>query len=492
MNAARHRRRAPAYAALALALAGGLSACSGTPALRPAVPLTPPIGVLGRGKIRHVVLIVQENRTFDDLFGGFQGGPAPYPGADARIPRGLVLASSTFATKAPYNTHDWFRCLQVHRFSDAVWHDYAEGVWPSRPIPCPTTAPPANPDVPPHVGPEPQTLTIVDTRHRSTYWAIAREFELGDRFFAVQSSDSFPGHQYVVALASRNDRKQIISGTPTLPNHNDLASCGVAVRGKSVQTPVLDPATGFTRWQFEGRSGVCWGGATFGDALDRAHVTWRHYSTDPNSGVFDGFINFRRWYPQTKVVASGHFRVSLADLHADVVAGRLPQFAWVKPPCIPLSDHPGTHQDHYGGQDWVADVVNWIGTSKAWKSTVIFVVWDDWGGFYDHVIPPASPTSGITPGMREPFLVISPWDRTSGGVIHSVGTYASVVKFVEDLYGVAPLNALDAGAPSLGAYFDFSKKVLPEFVTIPFAESGFDPQKACAAFAGTPLSEIDR
>jgi phospholipase C len=139
---------------------------------------------------------------------------------------------------------------------------------------------------------------------------------------------------------------------------------------------------------------------------------------------------------------------------ADARRGALPTFAWVKPPCVPASDHPGTGN---GGPSWVEDVVNAIGSRPdEWDHTAIFVVWDDWGGFYDHVVPP-SPRAwdGLGPGLRTPFLVISPYVKP-GNVAHGISDYGSILRFVEQLFDVGSLGGIDAHSPDLRGFFDFS------------------------------------
>ncbi len=481
--------------AATVALTALFVACHGGSVAPPSAALpTPPGGIAARDKITHVVVISEENRTYDDIFGGgFSGGPPIYLGGDGAIPSDIAseIKPGGFNTDVAYNAHDYYRCLQVNNFSATTWGNMKAGVWTQSPQPCPTTGPPYNPDAFAHA--DRAALTIIDGVHRATYTALANEFEISDAYYAIQDADSFAGHQFIVALRSRNDLGELISGTPT--RGGELMSCGSAVGTNDVQTPVLNRTNGFTTWQYEGDTGVCWNGPTFGDALDAAHVSWRHYSTD-NTGVFNGFINFRSWYPLTDPNLPGsHFRISINDLYNDINAGDLPQFTWVKPPCIALSDHPGVSHDPFGGSDWVASVVNKIGANQAlWQHTVIFVVWDDWGGFYDHKIPPQPGIGlddGLTPGMRQPFIVISPYDRTPGGVNHDFTTYASVLHFTEELYGIAPLNTLDAYANDLGSFFDFSKQYTP-FVSIPYAEPQFDVNTACATYHGIAPYEIDR
>ena len=150
-----------------------------------------------------------------------------------------------------------------------------------------------------------------------------------------------------------------------------------------------------------------------------------------------------------------------------------------------MSGHPGYSPD--GGEPWVASAINWIGKSAYWKNTAIFVIFDDWGGYYDHVTPPPTRADGLGPGLREPFLVISPYAIKPGRVIHTTADYASILRFAETRLGVKPVNSLDANAASIDSFFDFTKAPAP-FVPLN-VPGGFDPAKVCAAhpLVATPI-----
>ena len=129
----------------------------------------------------------------------------------------------------------------------------------------------------------------------------------------------------------------------------------------------------------------------------------------------------------------------------DVRAGKLANFTWVTPLCAD-SDHPECGSGL--GPSWVASVVNGVGESKFWKTTVIFVQWDDWGGLYDHVPPPYKGYDGL--GFRVPLIVISPYAKKNY-VSHVQYETASVLRFAEDLFGLAQLSAADTRATSPAA-----------------------------------------
>ena len=129
-------------------------------------------------------------------------------------------------------------------------------------------------------------------------------------------------------------------------------------------------------------------------------------------------------------------------IFSDLTSGQFPQISWVIP-SLSFSDHPGGSRK---GQDWVTDVVNAIGASQYWSSTAIFIVWDDWGGFYDHVPPLYEDYDGL--GFRVPLIVVSPYAKTNY-VSHVQYEFGSILQFAEDTFGLGRLAASDTRATSL-------------------------------------------
>ncbi len=294
---------------------------------------------------------------------------------------------------------------------------------------------------------------------RAVYWEIARTYGLGDRFFAATSSASYPPHQFIVAgdLSITWPRS---GGRVWHLSEDPGYSCFNATPGTH-DLSVVGPNVFSIPLTIEGPDGGCYQRATYGDRLTEANATWRHYSTalPASKGIFpfDGFSNITAWYRQTINLPTAQFRGSTNVLD-DASSGQLPNFVWVKPPCVKQSDHPGTGQGKHG-PNWVGSVINAIGKGPNWDSTVIFVIWDDWGGYYDHVVPPApdAQREELERGVRIPFLVISPFLAHPGGVVHTQGHPGSIMRFVDDLYGTKPLTAFDEGAPDLARWFDFTR-----------------------------------
>jgi phospholipase C len=145
------------------------------------------------------------------------------------------------------------------------------------------------------------------------------------------------------------------------------------------------------------------------------------------------------------------------QIFTDIAHHRLAAVSWVIPDAI-NSDHPGNGSDT--GPAWVGTVVNAIGKSSYWNSTAILVVWDDWGGFYDSVPPPFLDRKGGL-GFRVPMLVVSPYARQSGSgpgyISHTQYEFGSILKFIEDVWGLGQLGTTDKRATSISDCFDFTQ-----------------------------------
>ena len=140
---------------------------------------------------------------------------------------------------------------------------------------------------------------------------------------------------------------------------------------------------------------------------------------------------------------------------SDIRAGRLPPVTWITPR-YQLSDHP--EYSLCWGENWTTQVIDAIMRSPMWKDTAIFLTWDDWGGFYDHVAPPQVDRFGL--GMRVPLLILSPYAR-QGYIDHSTGEFSSVLRFIEDNWGLPQLTKRDRRAGNLHEDFDFTQRPRP-------------------------------
>ena len=150
----------------------------------------------------------------------------------------------------------------------------------------------------------------------------------------------------------------------------------------------------------------------------------------------------------------------------DIEAGKLAQVTWVVP--------AGSYSDHAGpgltaqGPDWVAAITNAIGASQYWNSTAIFITWDDWGGWYDHVNPPVVDAMGL--GFRVPLIVVSPYAR-HGYISHTTHEFSGFLKYTEEVFGLPNLGQRDVAADDFADCFDYTQTPQP-YVPVPVTTSG--------------------
>ncbi len=378
----------------------------------------------GAGKIAHVVYIVQENRSFDDLFQGYPGADTVAAGKDSKgktielvpvsLARHYVLDHSAQAMFADCNgtgkvpgTH-----CRMNGFDTESYFKVRNLKYPM--------------------------YVYVPHSESKPYFDMAHEGVLADRMFASQLDESFAAHQYVIAAQA--------GSSVDLPNLNWGCKGGA---GDFVYTMTS------ARSPYGPQESPCFDYQTLGDELDAAKLSWRFYAGSygsPSSGSeWSGYQAVKHIYrgPDWKrSVVSPNWKFI-----TDVRQGKLADFTWITPVCDG-SDHVDCGGGY--GPSWVAALVNTVGKSKFWDSTAIFVQWDDWGGLYDHVAPPYADYDGL--GFRVPLLVISPYAKRDY-VSHVQYETASVLRFAEDLFGLGQLSAADRRAASPAAdCFDFSQK----------------------------------
>jgi phospholipase C len=420
--------RALAVTLLVFSFAGCSEVKPGEPSLIPAsVDRT---AIPAHDYIKHVVIVIQENRSFVNLFRGFPGADAPtfgYAGTKK-------LPLTAVPLEDPNNIEN--------RFYDSLqaWnHGRMNGFDNER-----FTGGPAN---------FPYAYVPVTAREALPYWTLARRYVLADHMFPTEFGASFTGHLNLIAANTELDAGTAQVDLPTaLPWGCDAPPGTTTFTLTQQRLEFSGPFPCFTQLR------------TMADTLDAADVSWKYYApfVKGNTGgsswsEFDAIDGVRHG-PDWRNIVSPETTVL-----NDISAGKLPDVAWVIPD-VKNSDHPGSGSN--SGPSWVTAVVNAIGKSKYWKSTAIVVVWDDWGGWYDNARPPQLDFRGL--GIRVPCLVISPYARigrgANGGYIsHDQYEFASVLKLVEDVYGLprlgpASLGYTDGRARSLIDVFDFSQK----------------------------------
>lgn len=399
--------------AAALCLSGGLVTGTPIPAEPHLVAVDPDEGI---HKIRHIVIIMQENRSFDSYFG-------TYPGADG-IPMRNGIATACVPDPAAgrcqrpyYDSNDRNRG-GPHNLRDAVADidgGKMDGFIASGERGAQVTT---------------DVMGYHDERDIPNYWSYARNFVLQDRMFEPNASWSLPEHLFMVSEWSA------ICSRP-----GDPSSCV-----NEVQNPQRPNLPRRVRAFAPGTSPVvrtpdyAWTDLTY--LLHQHHVSWAYYvfaglEPDTEDGTMNG--PQRRlaartpgiWnpLPYFDTVKQDDELTNIADLsnfYAAARNGTLPAVSWICPNSR-YSEHPPALVSE--GQGYVTGLIDAIMQGPDWNSTAIFLAWDDWGGFYDHVKPPQVDENGY--GLRVPGLVISPYAKR-GYVDHQTLSFDAYVKFIED------------------------------------------------------------
>ena len=417
---------------LALAALCALAGCSSSvspiePAARGAA-VTAARGNGGGGKVTHVVYIIQENRSFNAVFEGYPGAKTA---AHAEESNGTKIALQPISLTTQY---------EIDHSAQAMF-DACDGTGKLPGTDC--TMDGFNLE---NVfgGPQNGQFAYIPHSESKPYWDMAREWVVADHMFASQLDESFVAHQYAIAAQAED--------SVNVPGF--IWGCGSGLNG-------LVQRLTRRRTIAAQQQRPCFDDQTLGDELDEAGLPWRFYTTGyrkPIAGYWSGYQAIRHIFygPDWK----NDVVVPQKKIFDDIAAGKLASFTWITPQCH-QSDHPSCGGGF--GPSWVASLVNAIGESKFWDSTVIFVQWDDWGGFYDPVPPPHKDFDGL--GFRVPLIVISPYAKKHY-VSHVQYETASVLRFAEDLFGLPQLAVADRRAASPAAdCLDFSQKPRP-FVPI--------------------------
>jgi phospholipase C len=423
INTLRLYCRAPLFlAATTLVIAacsgGGAGAPQATPIPATSDPAIPDSGFTGT--IEHVVIIVQENRTFDNLFNGF-------PGSDT-VKSGMMSSGKTIALRP-----DGLESPDDPNHFHSTWAQQYDGGKMLFDLGMPDT-----PTLP---------FAYVPPAETTPYWSMAHKFTVADRMFQSNTGPSFTAHQYLIAGTGQIGPKQFVADNPYYSNFQPILT--------NAPWGCDDPPGSFlTMLNLNGGADLvgpfpCIDNPTLADEADAKSYSWRYYAPaiGTNGGVWSAFDAIRhiRYGPDWAKVISPETQIL-----NDAPVGKLANITWVVP-TFSNSDHDGSAT----GPQWVASVVNAIGESPNWKSTAIFITWDDWGGWYDHVVPPQVDLMGL--GFRVPLIVVSPYAK-HGYVSHVQHESASILRFTEKNFGLAALSQADARADDLSDCFDFTQK----------------------------------
>jgi phospholipase C len=413
-------------------------------------------------KIQHVVVIVQENRSTDNMF---QDRVLIDRGADIQNyginSKGVKVPLSPVALGTNWdNFHFHSSFLKMY---DGGKMDGADLI----PLGCqirPCTPPPDRP------------FNYVQASDVQPYFTLAETYTFGDRMFQTNQGPSFPAHQFIISGTSA-------PSAPGKPNSNLLVADNQAggpnpgVTGclapAGEYTLLIDPANPDPNTNETQQAFPCYEHPTLTDLLDNKGISWRYYTWAPaflwnGPNAIQHICGPTPGIPNATACGGAIWQRSVVvnskQVLTDIQSGQLAGVAWVTPN-IPQSDHPGAGLQDNEGPSWVASIVNAIGTSPYWSNTAIIITWDDWGGWYDHVAPPV--INSYEYGFRVPLIVVSPYAKAAY-VSHQVNDFGSILKFIEQTFNL-PTVAPAASPPyadmlnttgDLSDCFDFTQTPL--------------------------------
>jgi phospholipase C len=389
----------------------------------------------GVGHIDHLVVVVLENHTFDNMF-------ASFPGANGQSTFNLP-GGGTFT--APHCADTLSRDLcHAHSCALTSWDGGAMDGWWSV----------AGADD----GGDHLAWCQYQQADIPAFWGYAANFGLADNFHSSMLGPSFPGHNFVLAAqagwADGNPGgaiKQIIWGCDSTPGTT------IPIEQNGTCTAAAPPP--------------CFDMPSAPDVLYAAGKTWKFYGTGITYNnvsyvwsMFDAIKGVRYDAGWKDVIPYG------TNFDQDATSGTLPNVSWLVNQDL-FSGHPPLSM--CASNTWVAQHINKVINGPQWPTTAIIITWDDYGGFVDHAPPPVqygcNATTPYGQGFRLPAIIISPWAKK--GVFHGVSEQASVVRLIEELFDPAAVGSLHAKDPAarddvagslLGA-FDFNQAPLPPF-----------------------------
>lgn len=381
---------------------GAYACCAGAVAALLGCALAAPTAVT---PIEHVIVLMQENHSFDNYFGTYPGADGPPPGTCVPVDptRGATPCVTPFRlgdNDVEMDDPDHSLATSRLQFNDGRMDGFVYAL---------------------ELRNQDGRLAMgyYDDEQLPFYWNVADEYVLFDRFFSSAQGGSFINHLYWVAAAPDDtgglDLQAYLAETPTI--FDRLRAAGLSWK---FYIQNYEPALTYrTMHEYP--------------ANRQSQVTWAPLLT------FDRFLD---------VPELAERIVDLDEYFEDLRGGTLPAVAYIVP--SGPSEHPPSSVR--SGQRFVKTLIQALMQSSAWSSSAFLWTYDDWGGWYDHVAPPQVDAYGY--GFRVPAMMVSAYARR-GHVESSTLDYTSILAFIEENWGLAPLAERDATATSIAAAFDF-------------------------------------
>ena len=369
--------------------------------------------------IQHVVILVKENRSFDHMFGQFPGANGATTGLCGTTVRPLYSAPDVVAHDVNHGHADSTKAINNGKMDGFCKIGKGE---------------------------DGSSYQQFNATTIPGYWALAQQSALADNFFSSMSGPSFPNHLYLIAAQS--------GGVDSNPETQGSWGC---------DSPPEAFVTGRNFLGIPFKSLPCFELRTLGDALTAAGLSWKSYVPEAgrdgaNWNAFDA-IKHIRCDPKAGSCGPGSpYGPQWAHIvppeqfvkDAGAATCQLPAVSWLTPD-YPQSEHPVAAMSV--GEAWTLTQVQAVTQGPCAATTAVFLTWDDFGGFYDHVAPPKQDWLGL--GMRVPLIIVSPY--TIRGIYHEQSSFDSLLAFIEANWGLAPLTRRDARANDLMSAFNFAQ-----------------------------------
>jgi phospholipase C len=376
---------------------------------------------------KYVVVMVQENRTVDNLFQTQPGVDTQSFGIDSHGSKVDLVETGLGVS---------FDCSHAH---SAFNNDVLEGFDTE---PCGSGQPPTG-----------GAFTYVNPSDISEYTTLANDFAFADNVLQSNEGPSFPAHLYLIAATTK-----LAPGSKFNIAENDNYSSGSGCEPQLKKTVSTIDMTGTWPEAVDNPQFPCIAVPTIFNELDAAHIGWRYY-TPSLTTIWNAPYAVKSLYTNDKA----HVVTPETTILSDIMNGKLQPVSYVIPSGLD-SDHPGNPKT-VGGPAWVGSVFNALTTSRYKSQFALIVVWDDWGGFFDHIpnthqtklpkFPSNHPEDPYEYGYRVPLLAIGPFAKQHY-VGHAQRDFTSIIHFIEDVYGLPSLGQLDAQTDDLFGLFNFS------------------------------------